>query len=129
VHDQRFTDNKARIAHQDYVYEQIEAFTSQKTRKQLVALFGGKIPFGPVYDINDILEDDHYRKREMIISVDRPHSSESYRIAGVPVRMTETPGGIYRRAPLLGEHTDEILEKLGLSQQQIKIWRDNGIIK
>ena len=65
----------------------------------------------------------------MIISVDRPHSSESYRIAGVPVRMTETPGGIYRRAPLLGEHTDEILEKLGLSQQQIKIWRDNGIIK
>ncbi len=129
VHDQRFTDNKARIAHQDYVYEQIEAFTSQKTRKQLVALFGGKIPFGPVYDINDILEDDHYRAREMIISVDRPHSSGSYRIAGVPVRMTETPGGIYRRAPLLGEHTDEILNKLGLSQQQIKIWRDNGVIK
>lgn len=129
VDDQRCSDNKVRTLHQAFIYETIEAFTSDKTKKQLTALFGGKIPFGPVYDINDILEDEHYKVRDMIIAVDRPHSSKSYQIAGVPVRMTETPGGIHRRAPILGEHTDEILEELGFSKQQIKTWRNDVTVK
>ncbi len=72
------------------------------------ALLGGKLPFGPVNDIDDILADEHFAIREMIVRVEQPGLAQKLPIAGVPIKMTETNGGVWRRAPKLGEDSDEI---------------------
>jgi crotonobetainyl-CoA:carnitine CoA-transferase CaiB-like acyl-CoA transferase len=57
--------------------------------------------------------------REMIVSVEQP-GDKPIRIAGVPIKMTVTPGGVHRRAPLLGEDTRGRLSEAGLSESEIE---------
>ena len=79
---------------------------------------GGRIPFGPVMNIADIERDPHFAAREMIVEVEQPGSAP-IRIAGVPIKMTRTPGGVRRRGPLLGEDTRAQLKQAGLSEREI----------
>src|SRR3546814_20210814 len=78
--------------------------TIKFTKAELTERLGGKIPFGPVMDIAEIERDEHFIAREMIVEVDDP-GKVPIRIAGVPVKMSLTPGAVNRRAPLLGAHT------------------------
>lgn len=110
--DSRTANQEARIAHQDLVYGAIEAFTSRFTKAELKEKFGGVFPFAPVYDAAEIASDPHFAARNMIVDVEHPGLSMPMQIAGVPVHMTETPGSVRHRAPLLGEHTEEILAEL-----------------
>lgn len=116
--DPRTATAPARVANRDFVYEQLELFTSQYTKKELAAVFGGKIPFGPVNNIAEILEDPHFAIREMILKVDHPGLDKQVAVAGIPLKMTETPGRIASRAPLIGEHTDDILREIGIGAEQ-----------
>ena len=93
--------------------------TSQFTKAELQQRLGGRIPFGPVMNAEEIVNDPHFLAREMIVEVDQPGSAESTKIAGVPIKMSETPGGVRARAPLLGEHSNEILKAAGLSEAEI----------
>jgi crotonobetainyl-CoA:carnitine CoA-transferase CaiB-like acyl-CoA transferase len=90
--------------------------------------FGGRIPFGPVWDVSEIAADPHFRIRGMVAEVEHPGLGSPMRVAGVPVRMTETPGGVHRRAPLLGEHAEEILGGIGLSEGEIAAMRESKVI-
>ena len=69
-------------------------------------------------NIADISSDPHFAARNMIVSVEQP-GDEPIQIAGVPIKMTATPGGVHRRAPLLGENTRERLRQAGLSETEI----------
>jgi crotonobetainyl-CoA:carnitine CoA-transferase CaiB-like acyl-CoA transferase len=93
-----------------------------------MALLGGKIPFGPVHNVAEILEDPHIAAREMIQKVDHPGLERQVAIAGIAVKMSDTPGRIARRAPLAGEHTDEILRELGIAGDQAKTLRTEGAV-
>lgn len=118
ITDARTATAPARVANRDYVYEQLELYTSQHTKKELAAVLGGKIPFGPVNNIAEILEDPHFAMREMILKVDHPGLDRQVAVAGIPLKMTETPGRIASRAPLIGEHTDEILREIGVGAEE-----------
>lgn len=111
--DPRYAANGARLERQDEVYSIVEAFTRTKTKAELTKLFGGVIPFGPIYDVSDIFADPHFRIREMLVEVEQPGSATPVTVAGVPIKMSLTPGRVRHRAPLLGEHTREILEAAG----------------
>jgi crotonobetainyl-CoA:carnitine CoA-transferase CaiB-like acyl-CoA transferase len=111
--DERFATNAARVLHADEVIAAVEAFTCARTKTELAAVFGGITPFGPVCDARDIFEDPHFRAREMLVPLDHPGSAAQVHVAGVPVKLSATPGSVRRRAPLLGEHTDEVLGHLG----------------
>ncbi len=124
-----FVSREARNAHKDAVYDAVDAFTSRHTRRELMAIFGGKVPFGPVFDIADIATDPHFAAREMIVPVEHPGVEGRVAIAGTPIRMTETPGGVRRRAPLLGEDTDAILREQGCTPGEIAAWRRQGILQ
>jgi crotonobetainyl-CoA:carnitine CoA-transferase CaiB-like acyl-CoA transferase len=65
----------------------------------------------------------------MVVPVDYPELGRSIEIAGVPVRMTETPGGIHRGAPRLGEHSEAVLRAAGFGDAEIAAWREAGVIK
>ena len=92
-------------------------------------LLGGKIPFGPVYQIDEIAEDPHFAVRDMIVEVEHPGCATPVTIAGVPIRMTATPGSVRHRAPLLGEHTDQILGDIGCATEEISSFKQAGIVR
>lgn len=126
--DPAFSGNDGRIKNQAIVDEAVTGFTLRYTKKELMGLLGGKIPFGPVYDVRDIIEDEHFRRRGMIVEVEQPGSATPVLIAGIPVRLTETPGRVARRAPLLGEDTDAVLAEAGCGLEEIRSWRAAGLV-
>jgi crotonobetainyl-CoA:carnitine CoA-transferase CaiB-like acyl-CoA transferase len=128
VSDPRFSSNGVRVANATLVYDTITAYTIKRTKRELIADFGGRIPFGPVYNVADVLADPHFKAREMVVSVEHPGLDRPVQIAGVPVRMSETPGGVHRRAPLLGEDADEVLTLAGYSSDEIKAFRRNRVV-
>ena len=74
IDDANFSTLPARIKNQDRIYETIEAFTRERTKQELGTLLGGRIPFGPVYDIEDIAADPHFKERHMLVDIDHPHT-------------------------------------------------------
>lgn len=107
---------------------EIEKFTVQKTKAELKALFGGKVPFSPIYTGAEIFADEHFAARNMLPTVEHPGTVEPTAVPGVPVKMSLTPGNVRTRAPLLGEHTREILNELGWDNMRIEGLLDAGIL-
>lgn len=116
--DPRFADVSSRTANRHALIDLLGARTSQFSKAELVASLGGRIPFGPVMNIVDIEADPHFAAREMIVDLEQPGSSP-IRVAGVPIKMTRTPGGVHRRSPYLGEDTIAELLRAGLSTTEI----------
>ena len=93
--------------------------TSRFTKAELKERVGGKIPFGPVMAMDEIASDPHFAVREMVVPVETPGSASPTHIAGVPIKLSQTPGGVRSRGPYLGEHTREILKSAGISEDQL----------
>ncbi|WP_042876259.1 CaiB/BaiF CoA transferase family protein [Cupriavidus necator] len=127
--DSAFATNAARVQHQERVIAAIEAFTTLRTKEEIALTLGGKVPFGSVYTSAEIFADRHYAIREMLVEVEQPGSATPVKIAGVPIKLSRTPGAVRRRAPLLGEHTEEILHAAGYSDQEITRFRGTGTIR
>jgi len=113
-----YRDTKSRSENRRQLIEEVSAITCKYTKAELLARLGGQIPFGPVMNIADIENDPHFAAREMIVEVEQPGSAP-IRIAGVPIKMTVTPGGVHRRSPVLGEDTHRVLRDVGLTEEQI----------
>ncbi|MDM0015344.1 CoA transferase [Variovorax sp. J22P168] len=128
VDDPRYATNPARVDHAADVIAAVEAFTRRHSKAELARQLGGVTPFGPVYTARDIFDDPHFAKREMLVEVEHPGCSTPVRIAGVPIKLSETPGGIHRRAPLLGEHTDAVLHGLGLGPEEVAQLRAQRVV-
>ncbi len=126
--DPRFVTVQDRRANQETIIAAISDFTRRRTKQELLAYFGGKVPFSPVYNVRDIVADPHFKAREMLPWVPHPGLDHEVQIAGVAVKMTETPGKVRHRAPLLGEHTDEYLESIGCSPGEIARLRAGKIV-
>lgn len=109
IEDERTVDNRARIANAEYLYTAISAWTSPRTTAQVVATLAGSVPVGPVNDAADLFEDPHLRARGMLVAVDQPGASRPGVFPGPPIHLSATPAGVYRRAPILGEHTAAVL--------------------
>jgi crotonobetainyl-CoA:carnitine CoA-transferase CaiB-like acyl-CoA transferase len=85
------------------------------------------IPVGPVNRIGDMLADPQVAAREMVVEVDHPRAGPT-KALGLPIKFSETPGAITRPAPMLGEHTREILASLGYSDADIERLRQDGAV-
>jgi crotonobetainyl-CoA:carnitine CoA-transferase CaiB-like acyl-CoA transferase len=62
------------------------------------------------------MTDEHFRSRDMRVSLEQP-GTDPVIVPGVPVKLSETPGRVDRRAPLLGEHTEAILAELRIERE------------
>jgi crotonobetainyl-CoA:carnitine CoA-transferase CaiB-like acyl-CoA transferase len=129
ITDEAYATNVARVRNAQLVIQAVEAFTSVRTKGEIAQCLGGKVPFGPVYTSAEIFEDPHFKVREMLVDVQQPGSATPAKIAGVPIKLSSTPGGIRRRAPILGEHTDEILMAEGYAKEDIEAMRSAGAIR
>ena len=126
--DPRLATEEARRRHQDLVYDTITDFTLSRSKQELSALFGGHVPFAPVYTVADIVRDPHFAARDMIVRLEHPECEGEFAVAGVPIKMTETPGAIRRRAPMLSEHAAEVLAGIGIGDEQLRNLRSRGVV-
>ena len=114
IDDERSKNNFVRSENQTYVRGEIETWTKQHTKHEVVAALAGKVPCGPVNRASDIFNDPHVDARQMITHFQLPGANPEVAIVGSPIKYTATPAGFYRRPPNLGEHSDEISEEYGL---------------
>ncbi|HYA34110.1 MAG TPA: CoA transferase [Candidatus Binataceae bacterium] len=114
IDDERTRTNPRRVANAAMVREIVTNWTQARTNREIVAALGGKVPVGPVNNARDIFDDPHLKIRGMLPAVEMPGENPPLTLAGCPIKFTETPSGVYRRPPLLGEHTEEILSSAGI---------------
>jgi crotonobetainyl-CoA:carnitine CoA-transferase CaiB-like acyl-CoA transferase len=128
VHDERYATNAARMDHRQEVIDFISEWTAPRTKQQLIDIFGDKVPFGPVFQADDIFADPHFAARNMLVEVEAPGADRPLTIANTPIRMSRTPGGVRRRAPLTGEDTDRILADFGFAEAEVAALRESGVV-
>ena len=93
----------------------------------LAALDKASVPAGRIYTVADIAADPHYQARGML---DEVQMDDGTRLAvpGIVPKLSRTPGSHRRNAPQIGQDTDDVLREMGLSPEQIKTLRDQGIV-
>jgi crotonobetainyl-CoA:carnitine CoA-transferase CaiB-like acyl-CoA transferase len=106
--DERYATNADRLSRAGEVYRLVEGWSRALPTTDVVRVLGGRIPCGPVASAADILDDPHARARQMLVDLPHPGGS-TVTVAGAPIKFTATPTAPFRPAPLLGEHTDEVL--------------------
>jgi crotonobetainyl-CoA:carnitine CoA-transferase CaiB-like acyl-CoA transferase len=126
--DPRFATNAARMVNSAETIAILEAWTRARGKAEIVAALDGKVPCGPVNTAADIYADPHLETRGMLVEVEHPGSAKPVTIASTPIRMTATPGGVNRRAPLTGEDTDAELLALGLNAAEIADLRSRKVV-
>jgi crotonobetainyl-CoA:carnitine CoA-transferase CaiB-like acyl-CoA transferase len=125
--DPRLAQNDGRSEHADMIDAAIAEWTTQRSRDDVIeALKGARVPAGYPYTAADIVQDPHYLARQMIEQVQT--STGPLKVPGVLPKLSRTPGRIGSGGPELGEHSDDILAGLGLSDEQVKGLRERGII-
>jgi crotonobetainyl-CoA:carnitine CoA-transferase CaiB-like acyl-CoA transferase len=102
---------------------------SERTREQaLEELRNARIPCGPVYSLEEVLEDPQIGARKLLEPLEMPGAQRPVPIDATPVRMSRTPGRTTGRAPTLGEHTDQILSELGYTSEQVAALRAAQVV-
>ncbi len=112
----------------DDVRHAIEEWTSQRTKFEVMERMREVgVPSGPVLDSGEIFENEHLRERGMLVDIEHP-TRGPMTLLGCPIRLSESPA-VHRRAPLLGEHTAEVLaEELGLEVSEVEALARTGIV-
>ena len=122
--DERYASNSSRSNFRDYIDPIINAWTQQRTRTEIIALFdAAAIPSGPVNDIADVYHDPHLRSRDMIKVFDHPVAGELPLITS-PIKMSRTPARADSPGPALGDGNqyvyEEVLKKSEADYQKLK---------
>jgi len=128
ITDPRFDTNPHRCANEPILKQMIEEYTKPRTRWEVAKLLlENDVPSAPVYNVGEAVEDPHVNAREMIIELDQPQYGK-VRVAGCPIKFSESPIKRFDPAPLLGQHNKEILASLGYSEVEIEEFKKKGII-
>jgi crotonobetainyl-CoA:carnitine CoA-transferase CaiB-like acyl-CoA transferase len=116
-------DNRATIT------EAMNAWLADKTTAQAIAgLEAGRVPAAPVLKLAEVLEDPQVKARELLKYVEYPGAARPVPLAETAVRLSETPGAIHSRAPLLGEHTDAVLREIGYTDAEVAALRAGDVV-
>jgi CoA:oxalate CoA-transferase len=129
IDDARFGTNPLRTRNREVLVRILEEETVQKTTAEWMRILEtAGIPCSPVNDIKQICEDPQIQFRDLLVEIEQKGIGQM-KIAGSPLRLSETPGRVHSGAPLLGEHTEEILTlMLNLPQSAILALRKEGVI-
>ena len=120
LQDPRFQDDLSRGDQYETIAGIMTAWTSARTAAEAIAaLEEARIPSGPAHSLDQTLGDPQVRARELLKYVPYPGAPKDVPLANTPVRLSSTPGAIRHRAPVSGEHTDEVLAQLGFSSEEV----------
>ncbi|HYE94444.1 MAG TPA: CoA transferase [Terriglobales bacterium] len=126
--DARFAARGGRLEHRAELIEEIERTTAKEPRAHWLARIEAEgVPCGPINTYPEALADPHALAREMVVDLVHPGAGP-IKALGIPVKLSETPGAVDRPAPLVGEHTAELLRTLGYSDDEQRTLRDAGVV-
>jgi crotonobetainyl-CoA:carnitine CoA-transferase CaiB-like acyl-CoA transferase len=124
-----FADNASRVRHREALAARIESITVTQPRAHWLALLDANdIPCGPINNYEQVFADPQVVAREMVVETDHPTLGH-LKTLGSPIKMSATPADVSRRAPRLGEHTDEVLGEAGLDAAAIAALRRSGAVR
>jgi crotonobetainyl-CoA:carnitine CoA-transferase CaiB-like acyl-CoA transferase len=127
--DARFATNSARMANLPALTDAMNKALATRTKVEWIAAFDAVgVPAGPVNSIGDALEHPQTRARDMVVEVDHPQAGPT-RALGCPLHFSRTPTRITRAAPVLGEHTREVLHEHGYADADIDALVRDGVVE
>lgn len=125
----KFKTNKLRTENRDELNEILNRIFESKSLKEWEEMFEQNgLPYSPINTIDKVVNDPVVNYRKMIVEVKQPKVGKM-KIAGSPFKMSETPGSVWAPAPLLGEHTKEVLKNiLNYPDDKIEELRNKGVV-
>tara|TARA_B100001250_G_scaffold228424_1_gene196103 strand:- start:2001 stop:3194 length:1194 start_codon:yes stop_codon:yes gene_type:complete len=129
LEDERFCDDLSRGNYSEIISKRMSKWCAERTSKEAIEeLNKARIPVGEVLKANQVVNEPHIDARGLFQKVPYPKTKDSVPIVVSPLELSGNPGEIKTRAPLLGEHTDQILKEIGYSNEEISNLRDKRII-
>ncbi|MDN6860370.1 CaiB/BaiF CoA-transferase family protein [Pseudomonas sp. CAN2814] len=128
--DPRFTRNADRVRNRDVIVGKLaEHFQGDTADNWVRRIHAMKVPVGVINDIGRALDEPQVVARDMLVEI--PHAQNpAFRMVGSPLKLSETPVEYQRPAPMLGEHTDEVLKRrLGLDDARLAVLKAEGVIE
>ncbi len=127
--DKRFADDQSRADHGEIVSARMNAWCGERSCAEALAeLEKASIVAGQVYSPQQALDEPHIRAARLLEEREYPGLATTLPLAPTPIDLSETPGTYRRRAPLIGEHTDQILHDLGYAKADIAALREEKVV-
>ncbi len=126
--DPRFATNSARMQNLDELASRMNAVLASRTKAEWIDAFDAAgVPVGPVHSIGEALAHPQTLARGMVVDLEHPEVG-STKALGCPIHFSETPTRITRPAPLLGEHTREVLREHRFSEADVDAFVAAGAV-
>jgi formyl-CoA transferase len=123
-----FADNASRVRHRAQLAALIESLTREHPCAHWLSIFDrNDIPCGPINNYEQVFADPQVQARDMVVETDHPTLGH-IRSLGSPIKMSDTPPDPRRPAPMLGQHTDDVLKEAGYSDVDIATFRASGAV-
>jgi formyl-CoA transferase len=125
--DPAWATPEARLPKLDEMFALIERWTQNYTKFEVLDQLNAiDVPCGPILSTKDLINDEDLQARGMIATVQHPQRG-AYKTVGCPLVLSDSPAEI-ERSPLLGEHTDEILQEIGWEGSGVKELHAAGVV-
>ena len=126
--DARFTTNKGRVENQDALRPLLAERLRTRTRAQWIeVLKQAGVPCGSVRDLAEVLSDPQLVERMMVLPMQHPKAG-AMQVLGVPVKLSDTAGGVRTPPPVLGQHSHAVLAELGYDTDQVAAFERDKVI-
>ncbi|MDV2503555.1 MAG: CoA transferase [bacterium] len=127
--EERFATNALRADHVEELREMIASVSPDKTVAEWMAVMeAARVPCGPINTTREVATHPQVAARQMLVDVEH-EGIGAVRMAGCPVKLSETPAGVQGPAPALGEHSEAILaEWLEMSLEEVEALREAGVV-
>jgi formyl-CoA transferase len=127
LEDPEWSTPAARLPHLEEMFDEIEKWTKTKNKFEVMDTLNPlNVPCGPILSMKELAEEPSLRETGTIVEVDHPERGK-YLTVGNPIKLSDSPADV-ERSPLLGEHTDEILHEIGLSDSDIAASKSSGVV-
>jgi len=129
ITDPRFANDQSRADNHEPISATMNAWLASRSSAQAISdLESARIPAGPVLDPGQVLEDPQVKARGLLQDVGFPGTPIPVPLASPAIGMSSTPPKIRHRAPMVGEHTEEVLRELGYSAEEIQKLKQAKIV-